>query len=55
MTGLLGSIGTKSGELHEYAGPRRMLLWEYNGHEGGGILDEARALDFLRERLTGAR
>jgi cephalosporin-C deacetylase len=40
--------------FHRYAGPRRMLLWEYNGHEGGGILDEALALDFLREHLGGA-
>jgi cephalosporin-C deacetylase len=29
-----------------------MLVWEYNGHEGGGILDEARALGFLRGRLA---
>jgi len=43
---------TVYGAFHEYAGPRQMLLWEYNGHEGGGILDEVRALDFLRERLT---
>jgi cephalosporin-C deacetylase len=42
---------TVYGAFHEYAGPREMLLWEYNGHEGGGILDEARALAFLRERL----
>ena len=42
---------TVYGAFQEYAGPRQMLLWEYNGHEGGGILDEARALDFLRERL----
>ncbi|MEU4222559.1 acetylxylan esterase [Actinoplanes sp. NPDC026623] len=44
---------TVYGAFHEYAGPRQMLLWEYNGHEGGGILDEVRALEFLRERLIG--
>ncbi|GGK87610.1 acetylxylan esterase [Mangrovihabitans endophyticus] len=43
---------TVYGAFHAYAGPRRILVWEYNGHEGGGILDEARALDFLREHLT---
>lgn len=42
------------GAFHEYAGPRRMLLWEYNGHEGGGILDEMHALEFLREHLPVA-
>ena len=43
---------TVYGAFNGYAGPRRMLLWEYNGHEGGGILDEVGALDFLREHLT---
>ena len=42
---------TVHGAFHEYAGPREMLLWEFNGHEGGGILDEARALEFLRATL----
>jgi cephalosporin-C deacetylase len=42
---------TVYGAFNEYAGPRRMLLWEYNDHEGGGILDEAGALEFLRDAL----
>jgi len=42
------------GAFHEYGGEREMLLWEYNGHEGGGILDEAHALEFLRARLARA-
>ena len=42
---------TVQGAFQAYAVPREMLLWEFNGHEGGGILDEARALDFLHERL----
>ncbi len=42
---------TVHGAFHAYAGPREMLLWEFNGHEGGGILDEARALAFLRATL----
>ena len=36
---------------HEYGGAKDMLVWEYNGHEGGGVLDEVRALDFLLDRL----
>jgi len=43
---------TVQGAFQAYAGPRQLLLWEFNGHEGGGILDEARALDFLHERLA---
>ncbi len=35
----------------EYRGEREMQVWPYNGHEGGGILDQARALRFLRDRL----
>jgi cephalosporin-C deacetylase len=35
----------------EYRGERELQVWPYNGHEGGAILDEARALRFLRERL----
>ena len=42
---------TVYGAFNEYAGPRRMLLWEYNDHEGGGILDEVGALEFLRDTL----
>ena len=43
---------TVYGAFQEYAGPHRMLLWEFNGHEGGGILDEAAALDFIQEHLA---
>ena len=46
---------TVYGAFHAYGGPREMLRWEYNGHEGGGILDEVRALEFLRERLSAGR
>jgi cephalosporin-C deacetylase len=42
---------TVYGAFNAYAGPRRMLLWEYNDHEGGGILDEVGALEFLRDAL----
>jgi cephalosporin-C deacetylase len=37
--------------FHEYAGPREIAVWEYNGHEGGAHLDDVRALEFLRTRL----
>ncbi len=38
--------------FNAYLGQHEMLSWEYNGHEGGGILDEAHALEFLRARLA---
>ncbi|MBU2667354.1 acetylxylan esterase [Actinoplanes bogorensis] len=44
---------TVYGAFHAYAGPTEMAVWEYNGHEGGGILDEERALGFLRAVLAG--
>lgn len=31
-----------------YGGERSMSLWQFNGHEGGGIIDEQRALEFFR-------
>ena len=31
-----------------YGGERSMSLWQFNGHEGGGIVDEQRALEFFR-------
>lgn len=37
--------------FNEYAGPRDLLVWEYNGHEGGGVVDDARALEFLHAHL----
>lgn len=45
---------TVYGAFHNYAGEREIQVWEYNGHEGGGILDDAGALRFLRERLGDA-
>ena len=45
---------TVYGAFHNYAGEREIKVWEYNGHEGGGILDEESALRFLRERLGDA-
>ncbi|MFF5084917.1 acetylxylan esterase [Actinoplanes sp. NPDC000266] len=38
---------TVYGAFHNYGGPKEMKVWEYNGHEGGGILDEENALRFL--------
>jgi cephalosporin-C deacetylase len=38
--------------FNNYAGPREIVEWAYNGHEGGAIDDERAALQFLR-RLLG--
>jgi cephalosporin-C deacetylase len=43
---------TVYGAFHEYGGEKEIEVWPYNGHEGGGILDEERALTFLRGRLS---
>lgn len=34
---------------HHYAGPKRMSVWPYNGHEGGHTYQQAAQLEFLRE------
>ncbi|SEB87324.1 cephalosporin-C deacetylase [Paramicrobacterium humi] len=39
------------GAFNEWRGEKRVNLWRYNGHEGGGILDRQNALRFFRERL----
>jgi cephalosporin-C deacetylase len=44
---------TVYGAFNAYGGPHEMQTWEFNGHEGGGIMDEERALAFLREKLGG--
>lgn len=38
---------TVYGAFHAYRGDKDMSLWEYNGHEGGGIVDYELALDFF--------
>ena len=55
--GLMDAIcppSTVYAAYHEYGGAKDMLVWEYNGHEGGGALDEVRALAFLRDRLAAS-
>lgn len=37
-----------------YGGDSSMSLWQFNGHEGGGIIDEQRALEFFRGIVEGA-
>jgi cephalosporin-C deacetylase len=39
---------TVYGAFHELAGPKDIVLWEYNGHEGGGPDDDERAMEALR-------
>ena len=38
--------------FHEYAGPKELQVWPYNGHEAGAIDDDEAALAFLRSRLA---
>ena len=33
---------------NNYLGPKRLLVWPFNGHEGGGPLDEFAAIDHFR-------
>lgn len=42
---------TVFGAFHEYAGPKQMKVWPFNGHEGGGRDDEHAALRALQERF----
>ena len=43
---------TVFGAFNNYAGPKQITLWPYNAHEGGGIEDDAGALNALRELLA---
>jgi cephalosporin-C deacetylase len=38
---------------NEYAGPKEITVWPYNGHEGGAIEDRAAALDVFAAVLRG--
>jgi cephalosporin-C deacetylase len=45
---------TVYGAFNNYAGTDKSLsLWTYNGHEGGGIIDEERAIAFFNTTLGG--
>ncbi|MCP2032014.1 cephalosporin-C deacetylase [Okibacterium sp. HSC-33S16] len=39
---------TIHGAYNVYGGERSMSLWQFNGHEGGGVIDLQRALAFFR-------
>ncbi|MEU8261751.1 acetylxylan esterase [Micromonospora sp. NPDC048999] len=39
--------------VNAYAGEKELAVWRYNGHEAGGIDDDAAALTFLRQALGG--
>lgn len=43
---------TIHGAYNVYGGERSMSLWQFNGHEGGGIVDQQRALAFFREAIA---
>lgn len=38
---------------NDYAGPKHIQVWPYNGHEGGAIEDRAQALEIFAEVLRG--
>ncbi|SCE94527.1 acetylxylan esterase [Micromonospora mirobrigensis] len=38
--------------VNAYRGPAELAVWRYNGHEAGGVDDDAAALTFLRAALT---
>ena len=42
---------TVFGAYNNYAGPKEITVWPYNGHEGGGIEDDALALAALQDLL----
>ncbi|MEV0154012.1 acetylxylan esterase [Micromonospora sp. NPDC050686] len=39
--------------VNEYRGRAELSVWRYNGHEAGGIDDDAAAVEFLRRTLGG--
>lgn len=43
---------TVFGAFHAYAGDKDISLWEYNGHEGGGIVDYELALAFFTDAFA---
>ena len=45
---------TVYGAFHEYAGAKDISLWEYNGHEGGGIVDYELALSFFASAFAAS-
>ena len=46
---------TVFGAFNAYAGASKEIdVWPYNGHEGGGVEDEVRMLDVLRELMPAA-
>jgi cephalosporin-C deacetylase len=42
---------TVFGAFREYAGPKSITVWPFNGHEGGAIEDELAAVEFLQRTL----
>jgi cephalosporin-C deacetylase len=38
---------------NNYAGPKELQVWPYNGHEGGGMYDDLAALHFFATHLGG--
>jgi cephalosporin-C deacetylase len=38
---------------NNYAGPKQLDVWPFNGHEGGGFMDDLAALQFMAAQLGG--
>lgn len=36
--------------FNAYAGPKQLITWEFNGHEGGGIDDDIATINYFNER-----
>jgi cephalosporin-C deacetylase len=52
--GLLDDIvppSTVFAAYNAYAGPKRVQVWEHNGHESGAWEDDAQALEFFRDTI----
>jgi cephalosporin-C deacetylase len=43
---------TVFGAFNNYAGPKEITVWPYNGHEGGAWEDDALAVRAFREHLA---
>ena len=53
-TGLMDQVcppSTVFAAFNHYAGPKKIKVWHYNGHEGGGPFQVVEKLRFVREHL----
>jgi cephalosporin-C deacetylase len=36
---------------HAWQGPKELRVWRYNGHEGGGAVEDTESVDYVRRTL----